>query len=46
MADAETHGRQIGIVEHVFAEDRDSMVAAFAEELHASRFDARRLELD
>jgi hypothetical protein len=38
--------RQIGIVEHVFAEDRASMVAAFAEELHSSRFDARRLELD
>jgi hypothetical protein len=38
--------REIGVVEHVFAEDRETMVAAFAEELHSSRFDARRLELD
>src|SRR5438105_5794939 len=38
--------REIGVVEHVFSEDRETTVEAFAEELHSSRFDARRLELD
>jgi hypothetical protein len=38
--------REIGVVEHVFAADRESTVEAFAAELDSSRFDARRLELD
>jgi hypothetical protein len=38
--------REIGVVEHVFAHDRETTIEAFAEELHSSRFDARRLELD
>jgi hypothetical protein len=38
--------REIGVVEHVFAEDREASVEAFAAELASSRFDARRLELD
>jgi hypothetical protein len=38
--------REIGVVAHVFAEDRDATVEAFAAELASSRFDARRLELD
>jgi hypothetical protein len=38
--------REIGVVAHVFTEDRDATVEAFAAELASSRFDARRLELD
>jgi hypothetical protein len=38
--------REIGVVEHVFGEDREASVEAFAAELASSRFDARRLELD
>jgi len=38
--------QEVGVVAHVFAEDRDATVEAFAAELSSSRFDARRLELD
>jgi hypothetical protein len=38
--------RQIGVVEHVFRDDVDASVEAFRAELHSTRFDARRLELD
>jgi hypothetical protein len=37
---------EVGVVAHVFADDRDATVEAFAAELASSRFDARRLELD
>ncbi len=36
---------RVGVVEHIFAGDRDSLVAAFAAELHSDAFDARRVEL-
>lgn len=36
---------QIGIVEHVFAEDRLSLLEEFTAELYSARFDARRLGL-
>jgi hypothetical protein len=38
--------REIGVVEHVFAAEREALVDAFRAELQSSRFDARRLELD
>jgi hypothetical protein len=37
--------REIGVVEHVFADDARSTVEQFRAELWSARFDARRLEL-
>jgi hypothetical protein len=37
--------REVGVVEHVFADDIHSAVEEFRAELWSSRFDARRLEL-
>ena len=37
--------REIGVVEHVFAEDLHATVEVFRAELWSKRFDARRLEL-
>jgi hypothetical protein len=37
--------RRIGVVEHLFAEDHQTALAAFCEELRGSSFDARRREL-
>jgi hypothetical protein len=39
------HDAEIGIVEHVFAGDAESIVAEFTADLHSARFDARRLSL-
>jgi hypothetical protein len=36
---------QVGVVEHIFAADREQTVAAFRAELHSHEFDARRREL-
>jgi hypothetical protein len=38
--------RQIGVVEHVFADDALETIAGFRAELWSSTFDARRLQLD
>jgi len=40
------HDRHVGVIEHVFADDVDEIVATFAADLHSGRFDARRLELE
>ena len=40
------HDREIGVVEHVFAEDAARTVDAFRAELDSWRFDARRLALE
>src|SRR5688572_10924553 len=37
--------RHVGVVEHIFAADRDLTVAAFRAELNSHAFDARRREL-
>lgn len=37
--------REVGVVEHVFAADRDDLVEAFRAELHSTSFDVRRLSL-
>ena len=37
--------REVGVVEHVFADDVETAVDEFRAELWSSRFDARRLEL-
>jgi hypothetical protein len=37
--------RQVEVVEHIFAADREQTVAAFRAELHSHSFDARRREL-
>ena len=37
--------REVGVVEHVFADDVQRSVDEFRDELWSSRFDARRLEL-
>ena len=37
---------EVGVVEHVFAEDVARTLEAFREELYSSRFDARRLGLE
>ena len=37
--------RQVGVVEYIFAIDREQTVAAFRAELHSRAFDARRREL-
>ena len=37
--------RQVGVVEHIFAADREHTVAAFHAELHSQAFDARRRDL-
>jgi hypothetical protein len=39
------HDRQVGVVEHVFGGDAETIVAEFTAELHSARFDARRLDL-
>jgi hypothetical protein len=36
---------EVGVVEHVFADDVAAAVAAFREELYSGSFDARRLDL-
>ncbi len=36
---------RVGVVEHVFRHDHDSLVAAFAAELDSDAFDARRVDL-
>jgi hypothetical protein len=38
--------RQVGVVEHVFAEDALETIATFRDELWSSTFDVRRLQLD
>ena len=38
--------RQIGVVEHVFAEDAQQTVDEFRAELHSTAFDYRRLALE
>jgi hypothetical protein len=38
--------RAVGVVEHVFEHDLETIVDAFHETLHSSSFDARRLHLD
>jgi hypothetical protein len=37
--------REIGVVEHLFADDAERTFVAFASELYSARFDARRLAL-
>ena len=37
---------EVGVVEHVFAEDAERTVEAFCAELHGGSFDARRLALE
>jgi hypothetical protein len=37
--------RQVGVVEHIFAGDREHTVAAFRAELHSQAFEARRRDL-
>jgi len=39
------HDGEVGVVEHVFAEDVDATVEAFCAELHSSVFDTRRIDL-
>jgi len=36
---------EVGVVEHLFADDIQKSVDEFRDELWSSRFDARRLEL-
>ena len=36
---------EVGVVDHVFAEDAARTLDAFRDELYSSRFDARRLDL-
>jgi hypothetical protein len=38
--------REVGVVEHVFADDVRTTVEAFRDELWSARFDARRLSLE
>ena len=40
------HDRHVGVIEHVFDGDAESIVQSFTAELHTARFDARRLELE
>src|SRR5215216_1406475 len=37
--------REVGVVEHVFARDTQTIVEEFRDTLHSSSFDARRLQL-
>jgi hypothetical protein len=37
--------REVGVVEHIFATDREQTIAAFRAELHSHAFDARRRDL-
>jgi hypothetical protein len=37
--------REVGVVEHLFADDAESVIAEFRAELDSSAFDARRLHL-
>jgi hypothetical protein len=39
------HDGEVGVVEHVFADDVDAAVEEFCAELHSSAFDARRIDL-
>jgi hypothetical protein len=39
------HDRHVGVLEHVFSGDAETIVAEFTAELHSARFDARRLDL-
>ena len=36
---------EIGVVEHLFAEDVSRTIQQFREELYSARFDARRIDL-
>jgi hypothetical protein len=36
---------EVGVVEHLFADDLERTIDAFREELYSSRFDARRIDL-
>jgi hypothetical protein len=38
--------REVGVVQHVFAEDAAAVAEEFHAELHSASFDARRLELE
>jgi len=38
--------REVGVVEHVFADDAETTLAEFGAELRSEAFDARRLELE
>ena len=38
--------REIGVVEHVFAQDAETTMEEFRAALHSSGFDARRLSLE
>jgi hypothetical protein len=40
------HDREVGVVEHVFADDLQATLEEFRAELWSSRFDARRLALE
>lgn len=40
------HDREVGVIEHVFRGDAETIVEEFTGELHSARFDARRLELE
>ena len=37
--------RQVGVVEHVFSQDRELALSAFRDELESSLFDASRRDL-
>jgi hypothetical protein len=39
------HDGEVGVVEHVFAEDVESTLEEFCAELHSSAFDTRRIDL-
>jgi hypothetical protein len=39
------HDVDVGVVEHVFADDIEAMVSAFRAELDSSHFDSRRIDL-
>jgi len=39
------HDAEVGVVEHIFADDATRTVEEFRAELHSARFDARRLQL-
>jgi hypothetical protein len=40
------HDREVGVVEHVFADDLQATLEEFRAELWSARFDARRLALE
>ena len=39
------HDREVGVLEHVFEADRESLLDRFVEELRSASFDSHRLEL-